>query len=564
MPTLLLLLAALPASAQDISTQWAAARDEYRRKLEVLAVSCDERGLEKEAAITRGWVLPRDERLLYFHRLPSQADFRKLPDDLPAKAAEWHGRLCELRIAQADVLFALAQRAAAQGQYILAFQLLGETGRDNPDHAGVRAILGYERVGGQWLTSYEAAKRKGGFAWHAKYGWVPDDGVERYEKGERLTRGVWISAERDAQLHSRIETPWKIETEHFLVSTPHSLETAALLAGRLEQLHYVWRQLFAVCYGTESKLQAAFKRPSPVFTSKKRHDVVCFRNKEEYQEALSADLPPTVVTSGLYMQPRTTSYFYADGLDLTTVYHEATHQLFSEVKPAVRDVGRNNHFWVLEGVACYLESLEQQSGSLGSYVSVGGLDATRVQDARFYCLKAGFYVPLVDLAKMGMEEFQKQEKLARSYAQSTALVDFLLHADGGKNREALAAHLQAVYAGRDRPLPVLTGAGYPELDRRYQEFLQVTDAQLATLPHAQSLTYLMLAGTSVSDAGLASLKELPKLQSIDLSKTAITDAGLVHLARLTALREVDLTGTKVTDAGVAALQQALPGAKIKK
>jgi hypothetical protein len=563
-PTLLLLLVAVPVRGQDIAAQWAAARDAYRQRLEVLAVSCDERGLEKEATITRGWVLPRDERLLYFHLLPSRADFRRLPDDVPAKAAEWYGRLCELRIAQADMLFALAQQAAANEQYILAFQLLSETGRENPDHAGVRAILGYERTGDEWLTTYEAAKRKGGFVWHVKYGWVPHDGVERYEKGERLNRGVWISAERYAQLHGRIETPWKIETEHFLVSTPHSLETGAMLAGRLEQLHHVWRQLFAVCYCADSKLRAVFRKPSPIFTSKKKHAVVCFKSKQEYQEALSSDLPPTVNTSGLYMQPRTTSYFFAEGLDLTTVYHEGTHQLFSEVKPAVRDVGRNNHFWVLEGVACYLESLAQHDGELGAYVTVGGLDATRVQDARFYGLKAGFYVPLAELAKMGMNDFQKQDKLARSYAQATALVDFLLHADGGKNREALASHLQAVYAGRDRALPVLTGVGYGELDRRYQEFLKVTDAELATLPHATSLTYLMLAGTSITDAGLATLKDLPKLQSIDLSSTAVTDAGLRHLARLTSLREIDLTGTRVTEAGVAELQKALPGASIKK
>ncbi len=56
----------------------------------------------------------------------------------------------ELRRAQAAALFELAQKAHAEKQFALSYDLVREACREDPDHAAARAILGYVRYRDRW------------------------------------------------------------------------------------------------------------------------------------------------------------------------------------------------------------------------------------------------------------------------------------------------------------------------------------------------------------------------------------------------------------------------------
>ncbi len=79
---------------------------------------------------------------------------------------------------------------------------------------------------------------------------------------------------------------------------------------------------------------------------------------------------------------------------------------------------------------------------------------------------------------------------------------------------------------------------------------------------ANTLAELDLLGCTFSDGGAAALSCFSSLRELRLTGTNISDDDVPHLAKLTDLTEIYLNSTPVSSAGVAALQRALPKAKI--
>ena len=80
---------------------------------------------------------------------------------------------------------------------------------------------------------------------------------------------------------------------------------------------------------------------------------------------------------GIYIDTADTVYFFYDAeRHDTTLNHEGTHQLFQEVRPGAIKAGLKNNFWIVEAVACYMESLAEHrllaDDPYGSYFTVGG------------------------------------------------------------------------------------------------------------------------------------------------------------------------------------------------
>jgi hypothetical protein len=69
---------------------------------------------------------------------------------------------------------------------------------------------------------------------------------------------------------------------------------------------------------------------------------------------------------------------------------------------------------------------------------------------------------------------QRDPRIGMLYSESSGLTHFLMHADGGRYRDALVEYLIAVYTSRDRPatLSERTGMNYGELDQQYRAFMQ--------------------------------------------------------------------------------------------
>ncbi len=382
---------------------------QYAQRLEQLAMWCDQQGLTAAASRTRDWLpADRDQRLLLFD--PTQAPEKPSAGE-PAAMNMWREKFRELRTGHGDALFQLARQAATARHVSLAMELIGGTLRENPDHEGARRALGYQQQDGQWHTVFTKAKAKAGQTWHDRFGWLPQSHVPRYEAGERFNKGRWIGAEHDARLHAQIDTGWELDTEHFTVTTNHSLEAAARCGLKLQRLYAAWQQACAAYTLTAAEL---FEPRPP--RAVRRHQVLVFRNRGEYQQALRGEIPDDVMTTGIYVPRRRTAYFFVPDqgegakpmFDDTVLYHEAVHQLFAESRTVAPEPARHQNVWLVEGIACYFESLSEQDG----YLTVGGTQAERFRAAKFRLLNDRFYVPLAELSALGKDALQRDPRIA--------------------------------------------------------------------------------------------------------------------------------------------------------
>ena len=380
----------------------------------------------------------------------------------------------------ADALFELAQQAAEAGQLSLAFQWTTETLRENPDHAVARRVLGYVEKSGMWLTPYGARMHDAGKMWDSQNGWVAKNPVGTAIPDGRI----------DAARHLDIKNGWQVRTDHFLVTTNHSLAAGAELAARLERLYQIWRQLFAGFYYSAQEVKSLFAGERIARVPVRQFKVFCHRSREDYVNSLSRRQPMIAGTLGIYFDTNSEAHFFAEentndksapggktenaDAQVATLYHEAVHQLFQESKPAARRIGELSNFWVIEGVATYFETLtEHNDPKAGRYYTIGELSAGRLPTARER-LHDNYYVPLADLIKLGKSEMQGHDDVAKLYSQSSGLAAFLLNGAEGRYREPMVRYLQAVYSRRDndQTLAELAGSSYSELDAAYRRFME--------------------------------------------------------------------------------------------
>ena len=382
------------------------------------------------------------------------------------------------RVKYADALFELAKAAAAAGQSSLAFQWTTEAVHENPDHAEARRVLGYTQRGKQWLTPYGVRMLDAGKAWDPQKGWVSTD----------LKSTPVPDARIDSARHADIKNGWQVRTDHFAVTTNHSLAAGVELAAQLERLYQIWRQLFAGFYYSEKEVSGLFAGERIARVPARQFKVFYYRNRTEYVNNLSRRQPKIGETLGIYFDANAEAHFFAGTIDgkekpagdakatnapVATMYHEAVHQLFKESKPSARRIGDTANYWVVEGVATYFETLtEHDDPKTGLYFTIGESTAGRLPAAKEK-LADSYYIPLADLTKLGQYDIQHRDDVAKLYSQSSGLAAFLLNGRDGQFREPLVRYLQAVYAHRDndQTLSETTGSSYSELDAAYHRFM---------------------------------------------------------------------------------------------
>ncbi|MBN8628859.1 MAG: hypothetical protein J0M17_25580 [Planctomycetes bacterium] len=463
------------ADAEPIATlsaTYSAQTAKYREALMALAERAAQGGLGAEAEQLRTWSpAPATDRGRFFLAGYSPPIDDSASSKLPADAQEVLREFATLRRARADEHFQLARRAAADKQFSQAVAWTYEALRENPDHADAGRVLGLQTVDGRQRSPFAQAKHRANQVWHAKFGWLPQEHVTRYESGERYLNGKWVTAEEDARIHATVDRGWAVDTENFRVVTNHSLEEGVRLADRLERMHQVWRQLFARYHTAEAEWTRLFNGGAPRDYHKRRYNVVYFRTKEEYVAALEKREPKIGLTSGIFMSDDDRAYFFADAERSNDpfVFHEVAHQLFALSKPTALRIATRGNFWIVEGVACHFESLALHD----DYAELGGTDNPRMKAARFRLLQDKFFVPLAEFAAMSRSAVQSNPRIATLYSQASGVASFLLEADDGKYREAAVDYLQTVYANKDTPTTFTqtTGRTFAELDAEYQRYI---------------------------------------------------------------------------------------------
>ncbi len=473
---LLLLPNVCLASPVDVQRDVESLYADARTRLAALGEWARERNLAAKARRADAWLRPRDDGKIYLPILPTKLGALQPGPGCSEAEKDWYEQFGAARRAMAEGLFLAARRAVKQKHASIAFELVLLALEQDPDHAGARRVLGFEEYDGHWRSAYEVRKLRSGHVWDPRFGWILQSRVPRHERGERYFRGRWISEEEDDRLHRDSPDGWTIETEHYRVSTNHGREMGVQLGEKLEEFHLVWKLLFVRYYATEAQVAALFndrahatRAPAPL----PRHRVVFFRAREDYVKALSRYFSGRIEeTLGVYVDKAKTAFFFLDdaGGDDRTLYHEATHQLFHESRRVAGAVGVRHNFWILEGVALYMESLRRENG----YYTLGGFEDRRMAAARYRLMEDRYYVPLETLSSRGIAELQADRNLPMLYSQMTGLTHFLVHGKDGRYRDALIEYLRAVYDGRDEPrtLEELTGTPFSQLDAEYREFLE--------------------------------------------------------------------------------------------
>ena len=458
-------------AAEDVYQTATRIAERYAEELQELAKWCDEHNLTEEATQTRAWNQIRDPRQVYMAMLPREigalADSGK---DLTGDALEWHTRFRKLREDQANTYFALARRAIRYRQASLAFDLAMGAIHEDPDNEQVRRLLGYRKYKDQWCTAYEVKRYRSGYVDDEQFGWIRKGDLERYRAGQRRIGTRWVSAEEDAKRRQNIENGWEIESEHYVVKTNHSIEEGVRIRHHVEVLYEVWKRLFIRYYATEKQVMQMFEGGGIGNAKMPVHRVVHFRDRDDYNQSLSS-LPNIEMSVGLYMDSTKCTYSFAgDDENIQTLYHEATHQLFQESRKVSDKIGAEANFWIVEGLATYMESLRKEK----DYYVLGNPDDLRMRAARYRYLNDHFYVPMQELTMLSRTGLQGDTRIRTLYTQIAGMTHFLIGYEGGRYRDALIAYISAVYNGNQDPrlLEKMLGVSYQELDRQYGEFLK--------------------------------------------------------------------------------------------
>jgi len=446
---------------------------EYSGRIEKLAVTCEERGLADAVAQVRRRSFGPETLAQNFRALPREVT-PEIPVSLPEGERFWRTQLRGIERDYAQELYLLSRRALNDGYPSYAYSLVRESAIHDPDHPAARKILGFVRLGTEWVTPFAASQIKKGNVWHEEFGWLPKRDLERYARGERNYKGRWVSAEKERELRRDFSEAWEVRTDHYLIRTDVSLEKGVELGRALEDFHEFFYETFAGFFNTREQLVKLFDGTArSVSTNPKPYLVHYYRSRDEYVDRLKRDFPNIGITNGIYLTTGRTAHFYDDpeNNNEATLFHEGTHQLFFESHVLNRSIGEKSHFWIIEGIACYMESFQRTDGVF----SLGDPRYIRFAGARNNLLQKNYYVPLREFTEMGMHEFQHSQELAKNYTQASGLARFFMEYDNGRYREALVKHLTQLYSSSPRErdaaqsLETLTGVDFEDLDRQYAD-----------------------------------------------------------------------------------------------
>jgi Protein of unknown function (DUF1570) len=462
----------------QLQEELAAAQKRHGARLDALSQGFSDLGLSDDAEHCRALARPMATGLFRVQKPPRDVQ-PEIPASLSDKERDLRVSLRKTEQEYAADVYQLSRKALRAGFSSYAFQLIQEVVRQDPDHAAARRILGYKKRGKEWVTPFANEMLDKGFVWDDTFGWQKKIDLPRYKAGKRFYAGRWMTAAQEAEIRRDFRHAWRVRTDHFLVTTNHSLERGVEVAKELEQYHEFFMQTFAAFFSTPDQINKLFLNPGGLTGLQSRarpYQVDYFRSRDEYVRRLESKIPQIGITNGLYYTADHKAYFYYNPANPNpdTLYHEATHQLFYENFKGDRMIAMDANFWIVEGIACYMESYHNENGQS----VVGDPRHPRIRAARHQCLVEKYYIPLEQFAAMGTQEFQSPVEIVKRYSQAAGLAHFFMHYDNGRYRDALVKHLYEIYAAGSRQrggvqsLPELTGVSYSELDRQYVEYMQ--------------------------------------------------------------------------------------------
>ncbi len=345
----------------------------------------------------------------------------------------------------------LAEKCLAQGFPAHAYELLLWTLPFAPENKTLREnLLRQKNFKGKWYSAYEVQKAKQGLLLDPDYGWVSQNAIEALKAGKLEYKGKWLPKEKVEELRRDWENRWQYDTEHFLVHTNASLKDAVEFGREVERLYSFFFRVYVDFYVNPGQ------KPDPelVFGGgmkmQKKLVLHYYRSRESYLEAVKKDpdlkSDPLLVQSAGFYDPNTgKAYFYRepDGPDLTTIYHEVTHQIFGETY----NDGPRPPVWMVEGQAVFMEDpvIRGQEGMerllAGAQPPMGIRPASPIDLLAFVS---------------GTQTDEGFHGAARgdNYATAGAVVHFFMMYEGGKYRSGFTKYCRESYKNVSENRPV--------------------------------------------------------------------------------------------------------------
>ncbi len=247
-------------------------------------------------------------------------------------------------------------------------------------------------------------------------------------------------------LRAKSETWVEVRSPHFIVVSNAGEKEARQTAIRFEQIRTLFREMFAGEQNAPSptltifavKNEASLRELLPEYWAKGHGHVagIFFNHFYQFYAAVQLDAPGD--------NP------YA------TIYHEYYHSLTMPYLPGLP-------LWLAEGLAEFFGNTQIDDKKAYSGQPDPGLIQTFQQ---------GRLIPLTTLVSVDYTSpyYNEQNKMSEFYAESWALVHYLMMGDNGSHRPMLLAYLAALDRGATSPEAASQAFG--DL-RRLQDILQI-------------------------------------------------------------------------------------------
>ena len=285
---------ALPAD--DLAAARAALYAAYAVRLSALATWCDERKLAGEASRLRAWLPDRlaDRQYLF---VPN--DFRDPPraidnqdstggqDAAAAKEAASRFTRCAAIRPPRFWPWLSVRRNSARPRWPASWRPKPPARTWPASGPGDSwAIRNTPAAGTRRSKSGSSRPAMSGTSDSAGY---PALRSERYERGERLVRGHWLSDRDEARQRGGMKNASTIETEHYLVTSDAGSEEIVALGRQLERLRAVWQQVFTGYLVDEQALSDRLAGGQPLTAAATtKQKVIYYHNRQEYIAGLRA------------------------------------------------------------------------------------------------------------------------------------------------------------------------------------------------------------------------------------------------------------------------------------
>ncbi|RMF36884.1 MAG: hypothetical protein D6753_18680 [Planctomycetota bacterium] len=338
---------------------------------------------------------------------------------------------------------------------------------------------------------------------------------------------------------------------HFELLSRADRATTLQTAQHLERVYALWSQVFYRIWDRPGALAERMQDGAVAPTQRQRMRVYLLADRAAYLETLGVAEQNIGLSVGYYHPQRRMSFFYPAAGWEETLVHELTHQMFIEVAGGDPETGNHHGIWLVEGVALYMESLF----SHGTYWTVGGIDAERVQTARYRGVRDGFWPAWAEFHAGGLDAWKQSPDVARFYSHAIGLTHVFLDRMGAATKRVFLDRLRATYheGASTAPLLAVLGDDEPTARNRYQDLLVLQDDDIRMLHRIQARPQdLVACGSQLSPGTWNQVGEIAvKCQWLDLSFTNASDADLTWLDRLQHLRRLSLEGTRAGKRSIA-------------